>query len=122
MNILGHDFGRKLLQTIVGERLSSVEFVEDYVQLRFNGATLTAFTLPTVSTDSQTLHWGEPHYRDELCRQIGHLVKSVSIQAGEFIEVVFDDNVKVQISIRDKDYQGPEAAQFDSVSNDGWVI
>jgi hypothetical protein len=122
MNNPGYDIELKLLQTIVGERLSSVEFVEDYVQMRFNGATLTAFTQPTVSIDNQTLHWGEPGYRDELCRQIGHPVKSVSIRAGEFIEVLFDDNMKVQISIRDRDYRGAEAAKFDSVSGDWWVI
>lgn len=122
MFIPGHDVELELLQTIVGEQMSSVEFIMDYVQLRFDGATLTTFTLPTVSRENQTLHWGESGYRDELCRQIGHLVKSVSIRSKEFIEISFDDSVVIQISLRESDYQGPEAAMFHSVSDKWWVI
>jgi len=32
------------LQVLIGEQLSSVEFVLDYVQLRFNGPCFTVYT------------------------------------------------------------------------------
>ena len=37
------------LQIIVGEKLSSVTFVMDYVQLGFDGPLLTAYSGPEVS-------------------------------------------------------------------------
>lgn len=117
-----YDVELKIFQTILGEFLSSVEFVQDYVQLRFNGATLTCFTQPLVRIDNRILYWDQPHFKDVLCSPIGHTVKSVSIQSGEYIEVVFDNDIVVQISIRDSDYQCAEAAKFDSVSGDCWVI
>src|SRR5580692_5452288 len=38
--------GESMFESIIGEQLSSVEFVQDYVQLRFDGPTLTAFVWP----------------------------------------------------------------------------
>jgi hypothetical protein len=37
------DVSSRFIQSLVGKQLSSVEFVRDYVQLRFYGPTITAF-------------------------------------------------------------------------------
>lgn len=45
-----------------------VEFVQDYVQLRFDGPTLTAFVWPVVSFSGKAVHFGESRYRDGIRR------------------------------------------------------
>ncbi len=117
-----HEIEQQLLKEIIGEELSSVEFVQDYLQLRFNGPCLTAVTQPTIATGERILVWNEPSYRDELCNQIGHKVKAVDIHAGEYVEVVLDDDVVIRISLKDSDYRTAEAAKFDSSAGEWWVI
>jgi hypothetical protein len=40
---------KKSMAEIIGRQLSSVTFVQDYMQFDFDGARLTTYTLPTVS-------------------------------------------------------------------------
>jgi hypothetical protein len=63
------------LRTLVGGELSSVTFVQDYVQPDFNGPGMTAYTMPTVTYGSESLKFGQPGYRDALCAQIGRKVE-----------------------------------------------
>jgi hypothetical protein len=102
----------EVLQQIVGEKLSSVEFVQDYVQLRFDGPTLTAITQPVVGVGSRSFGWNEPGYRDELCDLIGRTVVSARIRAGESLHVQFDGDAEVKISLRLEDYRAAEAVHF----------
>src|SRR5690242_9135647 len=55
------------LGPIHGSQLSSVEFVQDYVQLRFDGPCLTAITWPVVTVGQQRFRLETPGYRDALC-------------------------------------------------------
>ena len=63
------------LQPIVGESLSAVTFVMDYVQMAFNGACLTALTLPTVCFEDRVWAPNEPGWRDTLCGRLGVVVR-----------------------------------------------
>ena len=64
------------LEGIVGEFLvSSVEFVMDYIQLRFCGATLTAFTCPDIQTPNRFFLPSSYGYRDALCSLISATVR-----------------------------------------------
>jgi|SRR5271157_4987542 len=97
---------------IVGEQLSSVEFVQDYMQLHFDGPTLTAFVLPTLKSYGRTIRFGEQGYRDELCAKIGHNVSAAYVREGDAIIVEFDDGSEISISLRPEDRVGPEAGYF----------
>jgi hypothetical protein len=59
-----HTTLKDAMSNIVGSRLSSVTFVEDYVQFILENATVTAYTPLGVSTLGQTLTWSEAGYRD----------------------------------------------------------
>jgi len=65
---------KALMAEIVGHQLSSVTFVQDYIQFAFDGPVLTTYTLPTGSVRSQDLKWAEAGYRDAICGEIAHLV------------------------------------------------
>lgn len=109
------------LSQLGGHVMSSVEFVADYVQLRFDGPTLTAYTPPTLSWGSESHTWGEPGYRDALCRQIGCRVERTAVD-HEQVSIAFESGATVLISLRDDDYRGPEALQFSLDKDRIWVV
>lgn len=101
-----------MFESIIGERLSSVEFVQDYVQLRFDGPTLTAFVWPVLRFRSKAVRFGESSYRDELCGRIGHKVRTAELRQGEAVIVEFEDGAIISVSLRAEDSVGPEAGHF----------
>lgn len=109
------------LGELVGHVLSSVEFVEDYVQLRFDGPCLTAYTAPIVTWGSESLSLGQPGYRDALCRQIGCRVERAEVDDQQ-VSIVFESGAAVSISLREDDYRGPEALQFSLDADRIWVV
>ena len=103
-----------------GRVLSSVEFVHDYLQLRFDGPCLTAYTHPTIDhTDGRAI-WGGPGYRDRLCEQIGATVTDAWANEAE-VSIGFDSGTVISVSMNDDDYTGPEAVQFASEDGSLWV-
>jgi len=111
------DKNSSFIESIVGEQLSSVEFVKDYVQLRFDGPTVTAFVWPIVSFSGKAVRWGEPSYKDELCARIGHTVQTAALRKGEAVVVLFEDGGEISISLRLEDRVGSEAGHFCACRN-----
>jgi hypothetical protein len=109
------------LQIIVGNQLSSVEFVQDYVQLRFDGPSLTAITQPRVLIGDVLFEWGSPGYRDALCERIGKIVSAVALIEMQDIKIEFNDGSCVSISLRPADYRAAEAAIFRTEPDNTWV-
>src|SRR4051812_3677690 len=101
------DQSPSILNEIVGASLSSVGFVMDYIQFRFDGPCLTTLTLPSVRNGTSVLRAFGPGYRDALCGQIGIEVADVTLTEEE-LTVQFLDSVAFVISLRDDD-TGPEA-------------
>ncbi len=106
-------FGEKALQEIVGEKLSAVTFVMDYIQLAFDGPMITAYTWPTVQAGDRTFRRGDPSYRDELCARVATDVVAVRVPRDS-IEIMFADGSTIRISLRAEDLSEgvPEAARF----------
>jgi len=108
------------LACIIGEELSSVEFVRDYVQLRFDGPVLTVLTPPTMQVDGEVYPWARLGFRDALCAQIGHAVAHVSCYS-DALAIEFNTGSVFRISLRDEDYTGPEALMF-TAAGKYWVV
>lgn len=103
----------EMLKGIEGSQLSSVEFVLDYVQLRFNGVfTLTVYTWPSIRRGAVMIKWGDVEFRNALCDLITHTVLSTSVRPEEVLEITFDDNTVFGVSLKDDDYVCPEAITF----------
>jgi hypothetical protein len=100
------------LSAIEGQELSSVTFVQDYLQLEFNGPVLTLFIWPEVFRSEGSYAFGEPGYRDMLCGEIANTVSTTSWETGVAIELEFESGVIFRTSLRDEDYDGPEAGQY----------
>jgi hypothetical protein len=117
------------ITAIEGETLSSVTFVQDYMQLDFNGPALTLFIWPEVfvlagsQIGEGSYAFGEPGYRDALCLQIGEAVERTSLEEGVALEIQFENETIFRTTLRDEDYDGPEAGQYTSgVAGDPLIV
>ena len=63
-----------------GEQLGAVTFVQDYLQLDFDGRGFSVFMPVSVEAGGATIRSGDPQFRNALCGQIAKLVRSVSLQ------------------------------------------
>jgi hypothetical protein len=102
------------LAAIEGCRLSSVEFVQDYVQLRFDGPVLTAMAPVRVWTDGLCFEWGKQGYRDALCDRIGKSVRRAFSIPVQEIRIEFEDESEFSISLKS---EGRGEAEFAIFSN-----
>lgn len=98
---------------IVGEDLSGVTFVRDYLQLQFNPPPLlNIYTPTTIHADQSTASYGEPAFANLIIGQINKVVAAVSVDEGECLEIQFEDGSRVVISLRPGHYSGPEAVNL----------
>jgi hypothetical protein len=85
-------------QRLVGEQLSAVCFVQNYLQLEFDGYKLTAYTTPLVETlPNEWLAYEHDQYKNVLCRLIACQVKQVASEPGRIL-ISFKD-CKERISL-----------------------
>lgn len=112
-----------LYQQIVGEQLSGVVFVMDYIQLQFNPPPSFDALAPITVTSAAgvTVRSGDDQFRNRLCDQITRVVASVTVNAEEF-RITFEDQSVISISLREEDCVGPEAIVFGGRDNQLGVI
>lgn len=104
-----------------GEQLGSVTFVQDYIQLHFDGQGINVYMPMSVDAGGITVWSGDIQFRNALCGQIAKVVLSISFQEGESMSITFNDNSRIAISLRAADYSGPEALEGHGF-RDGIVI
>ena len=95
---------------LIGEQLSAIVFVMDYLQLQFDDYLLSIMTPLTVS-DENYYSLGDSGYRDALCRRIAQKVTS-TVLAEDYLDIIFADHAGFRISLKDEDYAGAEAINF----------
>ena len=101
------------LRPIIGEYLSGVCFVMDYVQLQFSCSGLSVFNPLTVSAGGHRWGFGDAGWRDSLCERISRVVRRAACDESE-IRIEFEDDSIFRVSLRNEDYSGPEAFTFES--------
>ena len=108
------------LKRLEGEQLSSVEFLQDYVQLRFDGPCLSAYNTHQIASSSSKVLWSETGYCDALCQLIGHRVLKTTL-AADRISISFDNEVVWSLSLRSDDDRGPESFYFVDQAGNYWA-
>ncbi|MEP7354352.1 MAG: hypothetical protein ABI824_14085 [Acidobacteriota bacterium] len=109
----------KMIGEIVGECLSSVTFVQDYIQFHFDGPCLTTLTLPSFYKADSLVLWGDAGYRDSLCSAIGIKVTAVRV-TDDALSIEFSNSSIIAVSLKDEDYRGPEAINYQGM--DGVLV
>ena len=110
------------LQQLVGRVLSSVEFVQDYFQIRFDGPTINVMNPTSVTVGSTRSQSWDNQFRNMLCGQIGKRVEGVTVAPGKFLNLHFADGSRVDVSLREEDYCCAEAIYFSGFPNDEWGV
>jgi hypothetical protein len=100
------------LSSVIGQELSSVEFLQDHLVLHFDGPTLTLYTWPDVFREEGSYAYGEPEYRNVLCGVLSEDVTAATLEENEAIEIEFESGVILRASLREEDLDVPVAGQF----------
>ena len=115
----------ELLSRLVGFRLYSVQFVMDYVQLRFDGPTddmpvLNCDVMPAVETPAGLIAPGELGYVDALVALIPDEVVRTTEGTGSGLRIEFASGVVV-LHPRLDDLVGPEIALLGGFADGQWM-
>ncbi len=106
------------VSAIEGQELSAVEFVGDYLRLRFDGPMLTLYSWPHLLFEEFSLAFGEPEYRNGLCAQIGEVVAKASLEEMDALTVELESGAVIALSLREEDLSGPEAGSYSADGSD----
>jgi hypothetical protein len=118
-SMVGTWMNKSGLDTLVGRNLSSVEFVHDYVQFRFDGPVLSAYTPPVMRTVEGTLHSSsEGSNADMLVKLIGRQVDRAE-STDDHIRLEFTGGVSVVIPMH-ADRHSAEAATLTTGGDTIW--
>lgn len=100
------------LREIIGQPVSGVAFVQDYVEIHFDGKILRALARPRIRNDVSDVVFPESGSRDALCSLIGKSVLNVQVREAIDIELRFSGNTSLLIPLTEQWRNGPEAAHY----------
>lgn len=100
------------ISAIEGQELTAVEFISDYLRMRFDGPVLTLYVWPHVLLADFSIAFGEPEYRNALCAQIGETVARAKLEEMDSLTVEFESGTVIALSLREEDLDGPEAGSY----------
>lgn len=107
---------------VVGEYLSDVAFVMDYVQMRFCGPSFNFYNWPVAVLADRTLEANDAGYRDALCALIGKTVQSIDIFLDTGLTFRFQSGETVTVSLRAPTESNlPEVAEYSSGKQSGII-
>ena len=106
------------ISAIEGEELKAVEFVEDYLQLRFGEPLLKLYDWPHVLLTDFSVGYGEPEYRNALCAQIGEQVATAVLDEDDALTIELGNGVVFGLSLREEDKDGPESGSFSETGDE----
>jgi len=117
------NYGNDFLSILIGEKLSSVTFVMDYLQLNFDGNSFTFHVWPVITIGSKEYKFGEPSYRDSLCSLIAQVVKLASGEEKQHLTLDFESGDKLTVSLNPDNPEliTPEIAIFTD-TNENWYV
>lgn len=100
------------VSSLEGQELTAIEFVSDYLRLRFDGPMLTLYAWPHVLLADFSIAFGEPEYRNALCAQIGEMVGTAKLEELDSLTVEFESGTVLALSLREEDLDGPESGSY----------
>jgi hypothetical protein len=110
------------ISAIESQELTAVEFVSDYLRLRFGdagaGPMLTLYAWPHLLLADFSVAYGEPEYRNGLCAQMGETVAKASLEELDALTIEFESGTVLALSLREEDLDGPEAGSYSEDGSD----
>ena len=104
--------GADYFQELVGEDLSGVSFVGDYIQLQFNSPTLNVYTRVTITSVGRSVRTGDLDFAKALIGQINKYLVAVHFNRDSSLEIRPTDGSIISASLHPEDYVGSEAIKL----------
>jgi hypothetical protein len=112
-----------ILDILIGEKLSSVIFVMDYLQIDFDGNRFTFNIWPEITVDRIDYRFGDQFYRDKLCSLIAKIVSETILIENDKMEIKFDDSNKLYLSLDPTNLEITTPEIVDFVDTNGrWIV
>jgi hypothetical protein len=91
--------GEIILRRLVGEELSAICFVMDYVEFHFNGPVLRAIANPVVIGPTRQWVFPQSGSRDALCSLIGTCLEDLVVEEDVHMSLRFDTGAAIRIPL-----------------------
>ena len=113
---------KNLLQELNNEQLSSVEFVQDYLQLHFEDKTLTCYIWPYLISNGREYRNVDKDYKNQLCDVIANHVVRVDLIENVTLTITFSNTSEIILPLDNSnpDIIGEIAILSDNENN--WSI
>lgn len=106
------------LTAIVGEYLSSITFVMDYLQIGFSDYRFNMYSWPVVFMGNQTFSRANNGYKDAICSLIGETLAEIEEYLDKGLTLGFKNASSIVLPLRvGKDFPSPEVAEFHGPNN-----
>ena len=106
------------ISAVEGQELTAVEFISDFVRLRFDGPLLTLYAWPHILLEDFSIAFGQPEYRNALCAQIGETVAKAELKELDALTIEFESGTVIALSLREEDLDGPEAGSYSATGQE----
>ena len=111
------------VQAAVGEYLSSVTFVMDYLQLGLNDYGFNMYSWPILTIKNETLVHADDRYKDALCSLIGETLTGIDEYLDTGLTLQFKNGACISLPLRvGNEFPGPEVAEFHGPESGSKVI
>lgn len=101
------------LAMLRGMRVSGICFVQDYVELHFDGPILRALTWPILNSPEEiSIYATDSTFRDRICQLIGLTVIHTHEVDDKELQLTFDTGWKIRIPLDIASRVGPEAVHL----------
>jgi hypothetical protein len=102
------------VEDLVRQGISSVCFVQDYVEFHFGGPfpILRSISNPRISVAGTEYVFPQPRSRDALCGVIGSTARTVNIKENSFLELTTSGDCKITIPLDAESLREGEAMHF----------
>jgi hypothetical protein len=99
------------LQSVVDHKLTTVSFVEDYLQLDFSPYRFLVYNWPDISMDGKTLQLSDQGYSDSLLSFVGKQVSGFDEYLDKGLVIGFSDGSSISVPLRvSAEFPSPEVA------------
>jgi hypothetical protein len=97
------------LENLTNNELSKVEFIHDYIQLFIGGFTMNLFNPVSVQKNGQMILRSQKNFSEEIEKLVGKKIKKTNYKKNIEASLLFDNGVKICISLDQNQSNGPEA-------------
>ena len=113
--------GRVRLLRLLGEELSAITLVRDYVQFDFGGPTFNFYVWPELTVDGQKYVHGAEGYLDAAASFINHQVTTADVIEGKSLEITFDDGRALFVGLDDNARMTEESVNYFDMIRKVWA-